>query len=450
MIIFTLGTGVAVVVLCLSGIAATNDMDEALSSVGGSFSILESWTNSTSEKLGVSVAETEKLVATVGTLPATIAAMQTDEIKAELTNQVAGIPAIVQGALDGLVEVQGQMTDLEGSVNGLGDSMSGSIESVNGYRQTGMFTAWLVLVIFMAFEILVALVRKLAPEKTGHCLCGTLFGIVTFFYVVVMFIVFLVTAIVAIVTMIIADVCVDPDSLFNTVLGAADVGVDTSALVPDLRARRADDDGGDAGANLFGYFLTCDTQNGVTNPFNEAAATVLDALGDATSQFDAVDAYFVNFEASAAYTLLQTRPTDEANYLTDKASLQTAIAAIKTDVGDLGISLSGEADSSAIDWSDNGGQGLTNGTLSALNCYQVNARYQAVINLVCTYTFSTLAQSCEYFMAAAILMALIQWAKRWSRPFPADTGGDEYVDNKDDKDFADNGGDPMVSTLNSL
>jgi len=458
MIIITAGAGVAVVVLCLRGLGVNNEMNEALEQIGGSVSILESWTNSTSTKLGVSVAETESLAATVGTLDATIAGLQTDEIKAQLTEKVAQIPNLVQAALESLTELDSQVAMLAGTVNDLGDSLGTSVGNVNKYRQTGMFWAWLVLAIFMAFEILVAILRKIAPKKTAHCCCGFVFGTVTFWYCFTMFIVFLVTAIVALITMILADVCSDPDSLFITVIGAATATVELPD-VGSLRARRegvvegSGDGTADAvvandGADFFGYFITCDTQNSVTNPFNIPAELVLTKLGGATGELAGVNEFFVDFEAGPAYAALQTQPTSRDNYEADKKSLLDVIAAINNDVDALSVSLSGEADSSAVDWSANSGHGLTEGTLSSVNCYQVNARYQAMINLICTYTFGTLAQSCEYFMAAAILMVIIQWAKRWSRPHPED---DTY---DGDKDFADDvnndGGDPLANTLNSL
>lgn len=461
MVIITAGAGVAVVVLALSGLGVNNNMNEALEQIGGSVSILESWTNSTSTKLGVSVDKTESLLATVNTLDAVVAGMQTTQIKADLKDTVAEIPTFVQSALDGLIELDGQVAMLAVTVNDLGDSLGDSVGGVNSLRQTGMFWAWLVLAIFMAFEILVAILRKIAPKKTAHCCCGLVFGTVTFVYCFVMFIMFLVTAIVALITMILADVCSDPDALFITVIGGATASLETPDL-GSLRARRVVEGSGDGtadasasgGADFFGYFITCDTQNSVTNPFNIPAEQVLTKLGGATGELAGVDAFFVDFEAGAGYTGLQalsatqTQPTSIDKYVADKKSLLDAVAAIKGDVDALGVSLSGEADSSAVDWSANSGHGLTEGTLSSVNCYQVNARYQAMINLICTYTFGTLAQSCEYFMAAAVLMVFIQWAKRWSRPHPRD---DAYDDTSDgDKDFADNGGDPMANTLNSL
>jgi len=459
MIIITAGAGVAVVVLCLSGLGVNNNMNEALEQIGGSVSILESWTNSTQTKLGVSVSATESLLATVATLDATVAGMQTDEIKAELADKVAEIPTFVQAALEGLTDLDSQVAMLAVTVNDLGDSLGTSVGNANALRQTGMFWAWLVLAIFMAFEILVAILRKIAPKKTAHCCCGLVFGTVTFVYCLVMFIVFLVTAIVALITMILADVCYDPDSLFITVIGAATATLETpslgsSAPLP-LRARREGSGDGTAdaavandGAGLFGYFITCDTQNSVTNPFNTPAEVVLTQLGGATGQLAEVDAFFDDFETSPAYDALALDSTRLGKYKADKKSLKDAIAAINGDVGALGVSLSGEADSSAVDWSANSGHGLTEGTLSSVNCYQVNARYQAMINLICTYTFGTLAQSCEYFMAAAVLMVFIQWAKRWSRPHPQDDTYDGLDDG--DKDFADAGGDPLANTLNSL
>ena len=75
-----------------------------------------------------------------------------------------------------------------------------------------------------------------------------------------------------------------------------------------------------------------------------------------------------------------------------------------------------------------------------------------MVNMLCNTTFTTFAQTCEYFMAAAVLMIIIQWTKRWSRPYVPDDGDDGKGGGGGGNDVAETkfGGDPVVNSLMAL
>merc|ERR1711907_541348 len=78
---------------------------------------------------------------------------------------------------------------------------------------------------------------------------------------------------------------------------------------------------------------------------------------------------------------------------------------------------------------DNYGQGRTTGVAARVNCYALNTRYNALLNVMCNSLFTTFAQTVEFLMAAAILMVFIQWFRRLARP------ADEDGEGSDDKEF---------------
>ena len=88
-------------------------------------------------------------------------------------------------------------------------------------------------------------------------------------------------------------------------------------------------------------------------------------------------------------------------------------------------------------------QGMTNGLFSSVQCYQFNSRYTALINLICTNTYSTIAMTLEYLVACLVLMVTVEFLKRWARPY-----NDDYADGSSGGEEMDLEGNPIEGEKN--
>ena len=86
---------------------------------------------------------------------------------------------------------------------------------------------------------------------------------------------------------------------------------------------------------------------------------------------------------------------------------------------------------------------MTNGLFSSVQCYQFNSRYTALINLICTNTYSTIAMTLEYLVACLVLMVTVEFLKRWARPY-----NDDYADGSSGGEEMDLEGNPIEGEKN--
>lgn len=80
-------------------------------------------------------------------------------------------------------------------------------------------------------------------------------------------------------------------------------------------------------------------------------------------------------------------------------------------------------------------QGMSDGLFSITQCYQMNSRYQAMVNVFCDDVFSSIATTLEFLIVALVLMVLVEWLKRLARPYNGEydlakvmpEGGDKWA-----------------------
>ena len=127
--------------------------------------------------------------------------------------------------------------------------------------------------------------------------------------------------------------------------------------------------------------------------------------------------------------------TTWADFQADKAAAFGAIATVEASVDTLMTTIRGEAaedeDAAAGESAAAAAgrqrraastetptkQGMTDGLFSVVQCYQVNARYQAVVNMLCSQFFDTIAMTVEYLLVAGVFMVIVEFCKRWMRPY---------------------------------
>ena len=432
--LITLATGATIVIVASRALAINAEQNEAIQSISGSFEVLDTWASATFGTFNTTADTLDDLISEVGSLNGIFNSMTNEQMKDLLKLEVDSLPSTVAQAKESMEGVVDLLANLDSTLSNLRTNTSVHVDSFNAARGSAVVASWVVLCILMVFEIVVALLRRLVPEKTTGSACNYALSTLTCSYITIMLAVFVLTSLLALVTMIAADVCVDPDGIFGIIVGTTasavsasageSAGVDLQAVTGDgsaSRQRFGREIIGDGaiGPDLLGYFFTCDTNAEEPNPFNVGAADVLVHLASANAELALMADYFIDFEARMAFTLIENDETAKASYLDDKMMFGEALAGVQGSIGTISTALSGESDPLSVDWTANHGQGLTTGSFSALNCYQVNARYNALVNVICTYTFSTFARMLEYSMAAAILMVLVQWAKQWSQPWPA-------------------------------
>jgi hypothetical protein len=202
----------------------------------------------------------------------------------------------------------------------------------------------------------------------------------------------------------------------------------------------------DIGVGLFAYYLTCDTDSialNVTNPMNTNIDTTTVSLVVAMGQIKELTNIFTEQANTVGRTYDAACPgpadpnpcedsthsnhliyTAKNDFAEDKKNVDAAVEVASAELNQLVAFLIGENQTLADLVIPN--QGLVAGFFSVVNCYQFNSRYQAVANLMCTQVFTTIGMTLEYCLVALILMVVVEFLKRWARPY-----NDEYkTDNK--------------------
>lgn len=494
----TAALGGAAAILAIRGIAGSAQQDVALNGIRDTFLDLAQWPNNTIGQLEEPIGLTTTLLESNLALQVTVNTLG-DEVKtpviaglremrlqlAEAQNYMTGAKTLMDDLAYNLYKKSDDMAGIFNGDEGKNNGVAG-----HGLKKTVLFLLWLVIVGLMGLQIVITLLRRLAPQKTQGCLCNCTFELLTSLSIMVMLILFFVSTVVYLVLMVLSDLCTDPDNILRGVMLAdtcqvrlhtdgltmlyndncaftlADDGVtkvyaidvasavsgtDTPVILPQDGLNGDGIPGNlNRDPNLLGYFMTCDTKVNATNPFNIELERMMDGISAAQVVLGAD--FFAAFEASAAYGALvaDADATNLTKYKADKKSVVDAIAPLAVKLQDLSEVLSGNRSAAAIDWDANEGQGLTQGTLSQFNCYQGNSRYNTMIHMLCDTVFESIAQTCEYFMAAAVLMIIIQCTKRWSRPYGASQDDEDGEDGGDDGTGNKLGGDPVVNSLMAL
>jgi len=438
-----LALGVAVVILGIRGLAVGKTQGEALGLLPGSVSMIGTWSNNSKDALDVVLDDVDALA---------VAAQAFADITLECQPMQAGFDAeagdgtgsgflhyIDEAKLD--VEDMKGVADLVGDVVGLIDGVFDSVSSIEDSRKRGFTALYGILCGLMVWEIIHCVLRRLAPKMTSGCLLVTLFGTTTIVYLIVMILIFIVTALLMVVTIILGDICTDPDAAFPALLGSSNETESNDGA----RQRR-----GEAG-DMFGYFIDCDTKAAPynENPAGSALQGALDGMQDAIVSVNKAGDLWAQ-DGNGDYSTDETKtlyaanaPTcTQANIDADKVQIDAGVANIIAALEQLRETVFGASDDyDAINIlgqgpEDNFGQGLTTGVAARVNCYALNTRYNALLNVMCNSLFTTFAQTVEFLMAAAILMVFIQWFRRLARPADEDgEGSDDNEFNKTDTAF---------------
>jgi len=419
----TLFLGVVVVGLALKGLAVNKVQNDAVERLGGAVGLLDSWMDSATVRVDNVTGSFENVQKKTGALVTILQNMNTKNIQEEAKTAAISLDQAMDDSAENVALVNKTVATLKDSIGSLG-SLGDILTPVNAYRNTGMLGIWILLVCLMILELLIAFFKQWKPELTASGGCKCIFGFITFLYLFVLSILFIVLVVVAVITLLFGDICKSPDAqlsgLVNSLLGgtgeattAAPAAGSTSTLVlPEV------------GPSLMTYYLECDTSADKNNSFNGLTADVFKLFGSAGSDIEALKKTFTDEQpkVDAAYKLAEdsgnagagsAAEVNKDNFYTDKTNVDAAVDAIALAVGQLTVSLSGNTSMpSSIP-----AQGMTDGMFSIVQCYQVNARYQAVIGMMCGQFFETIAMTLEYLLVAGVLMVIVEFCKRLMRPY---------------------------------
>lgn len=445
---FTIFLGVCVVGLAIKGLEINKVQNQAIDDMANAVSMLDSWVTNTDAKMNATMSafgnvleKSSKMQTDLTDLKVTAwcnknrGGLCSDATDAFTTGTAAAADALSL-AMTAADESVGSVADTVGGLSESVADMSGmfdTVGNVNEYRNSGLKIAWIVLVLLMLWELSVAFLKQYKPEVTSHTTCDCIFGTVTFLYIVILFVVFLVLTVVAVVTVLFGDICKSPDGQIIGIVGGALGGAASSDDVTTTSTPApGDTDGGfdlPLGPDLFTYYIECDTNTDLTNPFNGIVGDVLgqlasgtDSTEDMQTAIDAAEQAYKAYEENCN-TPSAGSPKDcdnakalKAAFDLDKATIELANADLTAAVSTLLKTIGGADGTDAVPTE----QGMTDGLFSVVNCYQVNTRYQATINMLCGKFFETLAMTVEYLLVAAVFMVVVEFCKRWMRPYNLD------------------------------
>jgi len=438
-----IAAGAAVVGLALKGLASNTEQNQAVEQVGQSFGLMQSWGNATlartaslDDDFGDVINSTNNLVSTLGSL-------RTTEIKADAESAANDVLAGMNGAATAVRGLSSNLTALTAQIDNMTVSFSASTATFNGYRGKVMLFAWIGLCGLMMWGILISILRQFAPEKTEHCFCTTMFSLIGFLYLVVMFILGIVCIVLALLTILLGDVCQNPDFHFASII---------SSMTESDESAAGDDDGGGGGLALgtdsFVYYLECDTDSSVVNPFNVQVEDTAELIYDAAAGTSELGDIFAAKESEVLQSLQDCQDAVPAqdcssaqvahdNFFVDKGNidadldgLAAAMESLKeTVVGSQAATITSAAEIVVPN------QGMSDGLFSITQCYQMNSRYQAMVNVFCDDVFSSIATTLEFLIVALVLMVLVEWLKRLARPYNGEydlakvmpEGGDKWA-----------------------
>jgi len=442
---FTVLLGVIVLGLSFQGLVINGVQNEAVDSMADAVGLIDGWMNTTIGQIEATTTDFEGVENNVAALKTVFANMKTQDIKAAATEAATELDASMSDAREQVLTVNDTIGTLTGSIG----EMSGifvTIKDLNAYRNTGLLGVWVTLAVLMMWELLVAFLRQWKPECTQKINC--IFGFVTFIYLFVLSILFIVLTVLAVLTVVFGDICTSPDASIAGIIGGGALGGGDGDATTTAAVATTGAGGGIAmpeiGPSLMTYFIDCDTNNDTANSFNEISLSIFGMMDVGTAKITEMQDVFNDKEPEMkkAYDEAkkahdeetmsdedwETAETSWTDFQADKTASFAAIATVENGVEVLMTTLKGNAtDEDAASDGSRGRravsnatpekQGMTKGLFSVVQCYQVNARYQAVVNMLCTEFFDTIAMTVEYLLVAGIFMVVVEFCKRWMRPY---------------------------------
>lgn len=336
---------VAVVGLAIHGFAVNRVQHDAINKLGGATDLLESWLDSA--------------IARVDNVSTHLALVQAD------TDTTPTLNSTFIDAATGISSINTTVGTLRDTISSVKTLSDGVLDPVNTYRHAGTTAVWGALLALMLMELMTAYAAYKVRPSWACAVTGLFVGVLS--------IVFIVIVIVAVVTVVLSDICSSPDATlidaFAEPPANASTTTDDDSVLPEVE-------------ELLTYYVTCDTDATITNPFNELVAEIFSSFRAANDTIASLQSDGVGGNLSARFaTLTQT--------VVGSSSLNAAIP----------------------------DQGMTDGVFSLVQCYQVNTRYHAVIGLVCGQFVGTMAMTLEYLLAAVSLMVAAEIGKRMLRPY---------------------------------
>lgn len=415
-----IATGAAVVFLGISALGVAKTQGDALELLPGSMTSMTDWSNNSFyavDEVLSSYKELNETGAKFCGITLAYGAMQADFDAAVGNGSPDGLVEQLKSGYGDVESYQGILTivgDVVGSIGGLFNSLA----TIEDERKLGFTVLWAVLCSLMGWEIFGAILRKLSPKHSSGCCFVTLFGFITIVYLFIMILVFIITTVLMAVTILLGDFCGDPDTTFKGLLGG-------------VARERRDLSPGD----MFGYFIDCDTNANNMNGAHPAMSNLqpaLEGLNEGIVQINKANDMYSGDDYDNRYAAAS--PIEKGQLDADKATIAASVVDLTDDFNNVLLTLFAEGNHTAMNVvTDNFGQGVTTGVAKVVNCYQLNTRYNALVNMFCGTLFGTLAQTIEFLMAASILMVFIQLARRLARP--ADEDDHNGKESELDKEF---------------
>jgi len=373
-----------VLVLCIfsismAGLDNEKKQDTSISDLGSILNVLTDWTNFTTGQLAITKHDINNIL--VITKNMTEWAWQEPNIESQIATYGGALADAMNATSQQISVINTTVQDTNAALSKTKDDVSTSTNDFNEERAYLVTTAYSVVVVIIVAALLIAILKMVFPNtcaKKMRC-C---FGIFNIGYFGVLVITFVVVVLLYIMTLVVADFCFTADTNF----------------VNALAFKKND---------TFTYYVTCDTDATLVNPFKPDCETVEAQMANAQTQLLELDKVVVSTED--AITRLQKNPSTAAladPYKADLAALKWQGNELKLTIGLLNVSI-------GQDLTD---MGFQSGLLSSLHCYQLNLRYNAVIWQVCDTVYNPLAQSMEYCLAIFILLVVVDWVRRWLRP----------------------------------
>lgn len=359
---------VAVGGLAIKGIVVNGVQHDAITKLGGAVDLLDSWLDSATTRI-------DNVSTHLALLQADTNALHDTASSADTTLLIETFDIAADG-ISSLNTTVGTLRDSIASIKTLGDS---GLVPANTYRHAGITAVWGVLLAMMAVELAAAAAAHMSMLHRGWgC-------VVTGLFIKVLSLTFIMLVVVAVITVVFGDICSSPDDEITTLINTlTEPSASTSTTTHSSQAA-GDDSGAPGGTELMAYYITCDTNPNATNAFNDLVTDIFDSFVTANSTI-------IGLQPDDAVQTISTRFAALAQSLAGSSSLVAPIPA----------------------------QGMTGGVFSLVQCYQVNARYHAVVGLVCGQLVGTMAMTLEYLLAAVSLMVAAEIGKRLLRPYAED------------------------------
>lgn len=351
-----------VVGLASAGLDNNKAQSEDADKLGDVFDTMSEWAYGTSVSLSnVSARFSTLRNDTTDIKTYSDASVSTQELRDIVDQYVPLISTQLDASANAVDELATDFGKLSKDIDEFSDGFGDQIEKLDRFRKHGTRFVWITLFCLVLFQLVEAVLIKCKPQLARQLWC--LWALVTMVYtVVVLFAFILATAMLAIVT-VTADVCYDAN---NNLVSLGNL----------------------EGQDL-GYFMTCDTNQTSTNPFNGLSTTLVQATENAEGQAETFATALDAEGGGSEYTAL--------------SGMTTAL------VADMGEALATVGSSMT-------NQGFIDGALSNFNCYGLATRRSAIVNQICDPVLASFASGMELLVAGAVLMVAAEVIRRIGRP----------------------------------